>query len=155
VNIDKQIFEQIKLELKKERFTDLNKLTFKHVKKILKRIGHPSHYEHISYIISQLTGKPPPIITKGQYEEVEYRFKQTKEPFKKYKHLLNVSHYSDEARKSFLNYNYVLHKLFELMSLDDIAKNFSLLKDTNKLINHDRVWKLICRDLKWQFIPSI
>ena len=30
-----------------------------------------------------------------------------------------------------------------------------LLKSREKLQEHDEVWKQICNDLKWQYIPTV
>ena len=32
---------------------------------------------------------------------------------------------------------------------------FPLLKSTEKLYAQDQIWKKICKDLRWEFIPSV
>ena len=59
------------------------------------------------------------------------------------------------SRKNFLSYAYVLHKFCELLEFDDLLEYFPLLKSREKLHQQDIIWKKICRDLKWQFIPSL
>jgi len=58
-------------------------------------------------------------------------------------------------RKNFLSYSYVLHKFCQLLELDHLLKHFPLLKSREKLHQQDKIWKLICRDLQWEYIPSI
>ena len=58
-------------------------------------------------------------------------------------------------RKNFLSYSYVLHKFCELLEYDNLLPHFPLLKSREKLQQQDNIWKLICKDLNWEFIPSI
>ena len=58
-------------------------------------------------------------------------------------------------RKNFLSYNYVLHKFCQLLELDNLLIHFPLLKSREKLREQDKIWKNICKDLKWEYIPSI
>ena len=60
-----------------------------------------------------------------------------------------------EERKNFLSYSYVLHKFCELIELDHLLTYFPLLKSREKLQQQDKIWEKICRDLEWQYIPSI
>ena len=50
---------------------------------------------------------------------------------------------------------YVLYKFSELLELNDLLKHFSLLKSREKLQQQDAIWKNICKELQWEFIPSI
>ena len=43
----------------------------------------------------------------------------------------------------------------QLLELDDFLKCFPYLKSTEKLRQQDAIWKDICKELKWQYIPSI
>lgn len=56
---------------------------------------------------------------------------------------------------SFMSYNYCLHKMFQLMKEDEYLKFFPLFKSHEKLLMHDYMWKKICSDLNWEFIPSV
>ena len=57
-------------------------------------------------------------------------------------------------RKNFLSYSYVLHKFCELLEYDNLLCYFSLLKSREKLQEQDKIWKKICEELKWEYIPS-
>ena len=59
------------------------------------------------------------------------------------------------TRKNFLSYSYVIHKFCELLEFDHLLEYFPLLKSREKLHQQDLIWTKICRDLKWQFIPSL
>ena len=57
-------------------------------------------------------------------------------------------------RICFLNYIYLLYKILELLELYDVL----LLFDKGgmpKLVIHDQIWKKICEQLDWNFIPSM
>ena len=41
----------------------------------------------------------------------------------------------------FLHYYYVLYKLFELLDQKDYIKHIPMLKDREKLIEQDTIWK--------------
>lgn len=96
--------------------------------------------------MSKLSGLPPPSISRDIEEELRHMFRQIQLPFERHR---------PKGRINFLSYSYVLHKFCELLELDEFIKYFPLLKSREKLRQQDRVWKNICRDLRWQFIPSI
>ena len=60
-----------------------------------------------------------------------------------------------KKRVNFLNYYYVLHKIFEIKNNTEFMKYCPLLKSTDKLIQQDMIWKQICKKLNWKYIPSI
>lgn len=121
------------------------------IKAILKKLVYQQFYEHIPYIISKITKKPPPTLSREIEDKIKAMFRQVQEPFSKY---------CPAARINFLNYSYILHKFFELLNMPEFAKCFPLLKSREKLRAQDKIWKCICDDLIvkdpfWQFIPSI
>ena len=58
-------------------------------------------------------------------------------------------------RFCFLNYSYVLNKLFRIMDMDYFAMHFFLLKSKNKLKESDNIWSKICTDAGWVFHSSM
>ncbi len=116
------------------------------MKTVLKKLNLTQYYEHTSHIISKLSGLPPPCISREKEEILRKRFRQIQIPFEKN---------CPKGRVNFLSYSYILHKFCLLEELDDFVKYFPLLKSPEKLRMQDKIWKAICRDLKWQYIPSI
>ena len=57
-------------------------------------------------------------------------------------------------RQNFLNYYYVLYKMCELLGEDQYLDGFYMLKDPIKRMEQDEVWKKICKELNWEFIPT-
>ena len=58
-------------------------------------------------------------------------------------------------RKNFLSYSYCLFKFFQLLGLDDFLDTFTLLKGRDKLAKQDDIFKKICEELDWDFVPSV
>lgn len=116
------------------------------MKKILKKLKMTQYYEHATYIISKLSGIPPPTISRETEEKIRLMFRLIQVPFEKH---------CPKDRTNFLSYAYVLHKFFQLLQLDEFTKYFPLLKSREKLKNQDKIWKKICDDLSWDYYPSI
>lgn len=145
-DIPDEVYEKILAELKKERIENMSHLTRDKLREILKKIDETDYYEHIPYIINQLNGVPPPVISPEVEEIIRGLFLQLQHPF-------NVNRPDD--RKNFLTYGYILYKIFQLLELDEYLCNFKFLKDRKKLYEQEQIWKAICRELRWEFIPSI
>ena len=143
--IPEEIYNNILIELKKERITDYNTLKNSKMRKILKNLGYNKYYEHIPHILSKI-GKIAPKISREMEEELREMFKKIQVPF-------NL--YCPKKRKNFLSYSYTLHKFCELLNLHETAILFPMLKSREKLKEQDALWKNICKYLEWEFIPSI
>lgn len=145
-----EVYDNILLELKKQRVSDLSVLNHKMMKAILKKLNYNRFYEHIPHIINKLSGLPPPNLTREIEEKFRQMFKMIQEPFALY-----CPKNGPNKRKNFLNYSYVLYKFCELLELDHLLICFPLLKNKEKLQEQDRIWKQICNHLGWQFIYSL
>ena len=140
------VYNQILMELKKERIDNMASLQPLKLREILKRLKLNKYYEHVPHIINRLNGVPAPIMTRNMEEKLRTMFKEIQTPFMKH---------CPKDRKNFLSYSYVLHKFVELLGLDDFLPCFPLLKSREKLLQQDKIWKKICEDLRWEFIKSI
>lgn len=144
--IPEEVYNEILVEINKERIDNMADLTPEKLRALLRKIKRNDYYEHIPYIINQLNGLPPPIISPEVEEIIRSMFKEIQIPFEKF---------CPKKRKNFLSYNYVMYKFFELLELDEYLDCFQLLKSRNKLHQQDVIWKNICQYTKWQFIPSL
>jgi hypothetical protein len=115
------------------------------MKTILKKLRLNSYYEHIPHIMSKITGKPPPTINRETEEKLKNMFKEIQITFAKHK---------PDDRINFLSYSYTLHKMCELLELDEFLKCFPLLKSREKLRTQDKIWFLITKDLNWEMLWS-
>jgi len=141
-----EIYTNIYIELNKDIYYDPKKLKYKDLRNILKRLKYNKYYEHIPHIISIISGKKAPTLDRKTEEILRSLFKEIQIPF---------MNNCPPNRKNFLSYSYVLHKFCELLEFDDLLEYFPLLKSREKLHGQDLIWKEICKDLKWQYIPSL
>jgi hypothetical protein len=138
------VLTSITEQIKKERMT-LDQMSNKKAKDILKKLGYNKYYEHIPFIKDKLGIKPP--IMKPRLEETLCcLFMDIQKPYAK--------HCPDD-RVNFLNYYYVLYKMCELLGETHFLSFFPMLKDPVKRIEQDDIWKKICKELQWEFIPTI
>jgi ribosomal protein S27AE len=144
--IPNKIYNNIIEEIKKDVHLDIKNITNAQVRIILKKLKYNKYYENIPNIINIITNRQAPIITREYEEKLRSMFKEIQVPF---------MNNCPENRKNFLSYSYVLHKFCELLELDHLLHHFSLLKSREKLQQQDIIWKKICNDLEWEYIPSI
>ena len=60
-----------------------------------------------------------------------------------------------QDRKNMISYQLVLLKLCELLGYTEFTPYFMLLKGRDKLTRMDNIWKRICDELDWDFLPSL
>ena len=142
--IPDKVIEDLKAQIKKERIT-LNQLTNSKTKEILKKLGYNKYYEHIPFI-KDLIGIKPPLMTPELEETLCNLFTEIQEPYSKF---------CPDERVNFLNYYYTIYKLCELLDQKQFLPYFPMLKDREKRIEQDVIWKKICNELNWQFIPTM
>ena len=142
--IPDEVIENLKNQIKKER-VNLKDLTNKKTKELLKNLGYNKFYEHIPFIKDKIGIKPPTM--SGELEETLCNlFMEIQKPYSKY---------CPKERVNFLNYYYTLYKLCELLNERSFLPYFPMLKDREKRIEQDQIWKKICQELDWQFIPTL
>ena len=139
-----EVIENIKLQIKKERI-ELTQITNGKTKEILKKLGYNKYYEHIPFIKDKL-GIKPPIMSSELEETLCNLFVELQSPYSKY---------CPYDRVNFLNYYYTAYKLCELLGEVQYLSHFPMLKDKEKRIEQDAIWKKICQELDWEFIPTI
>jgi len=145
-DIPQEVFDQILVELKKERILDTRSLKQTKIREILKKLKLNKYYEHVPHIINRLNGQNAPVMSREIEEKLRYMFREIQPSFQKH---------CPEGRNNFLSYSYVLYKFCELLELDEYLPCFPLLKNRDKLYVQDKIWQKICDELKWEFIRSI
>jgi hypothetical protein len=145
-DIPQDVFDLLVNEIKKARIQNMAKVTPNKIREFLKKLGLNKYYEHTAYILNRLNGETPPTMTRETEEKLRVMFREIQYPFMKH---------CPKKRVNFLSYAYVLHKFVELLGLDEYIKCFPLLKSRNKLEEQDKIWLNICKELKWEFIPSM
>jgi hypothetical protein len=132
------------LQIKKERI-EISQITNAKTKEILKKLGYNKYYEHIPFIKDKL-GIKPPIMSPELEETLCNLFIELQAPYSKY---------CPDDRVNFLNYYYTAYKLCELLGEEKYLEHFPMLKDPEKRMEQDIIWKKICEELDWEFIPTI
>ena len=119
------------------------------VRNVLKELKLRKYYEHSLLLSCRLTGRSPPRLSPAQEEQLKSLFSKIQAPFERVRDKLAPD------RKNFLSYSYVLYKFCELLGLDEFRENFALLKGKDKLHKQDVLFKAICEELDWAFVPSV
>ena len=145
-NIPDEVMDQLRDELKKIKIKKLEDITHAKVRGLLKKLRLNKYYEHVPYITNILNGIKAPNMPQELEEYLRIMFKDIQKPF---------DANCPTERKNFLSYSYVLYKFCELLDKDEYLQYFPLLKSKEKLYQQDVIWKKICHDLKWEFIPTI
>ena len=142
--IPENVLEDFKMQIKKERIS-LENLTNKSAKEILKKLNHSKYYEHVPFIKDKIGIKPP--VMDNQLEETLCNlFLEIQAPYAKF---------CPDSRVNFLNYYYTIYKLCELLDKREFLEYFPMLKDKTKRVEQDNIWKNICKELNWRFIPTV
>ena len=142
--IPKEVMDNIKAQIKKERIaiTDIDNIK---AKDLLKKLGYNKYYEHIPFIKDKL-GIRPPIMTPELETKLCNLFMDIQQPYAKF---------CPDDRVNFLNYYYTVYKLCELLEETQFLPFFPMLKDREKRIEQDEIWKKICGELNWEFITTL
>ena len=142
--IHENVYHDLRKKIKNHEIP-YNKLTKDHVYEFLKSTGHNEHYEDINLIYYNLTGNKPPDIS--HFEEKLFELFDEIDPI--YERL------KSEERVNFLNGQYVLFKFLQKLRYPCNEEDFYILKTRDTMLEHDQIWKKICEEKKWTFIPTV
>lgn len=141
-----KVLDRIRKELQKDRCLDMRLLTRERLKQVLQQLELSKYYDNIPHILNRLNGQATKVFSPAVEEKLRSMFREMQIPYMKH---------MPSDRKNFLYYGYVLFKFLQLLEMDDYLKRFSLLKTRDKLYEQDQVWKKICEDVQWEYIPSV
>ena len=144
-SIPDDVIQQLRVEFKKQKIKDSADITHLKVRGLLKKLGLNKYYEHAPYITTILNGVKPPTMPQELEDRLRLMFGQIQKPFEKH---------CPADRKNVLSYSFTLYKFCELLGEDEYLPCFPLLKSKEKLHRQDEMWRLICRELAWEFIPT-
>lgn len=141
--VGEDVIDNIKIQMRRERIS-IEEMTNEKTKTILKNLGYNKYYEHIPFIKEKL-GIKPPVMPVELEQKLCNLFLEIQKPYAKF---------CPDERVNFLNYYYVLYKMCELLEADEYLDHFYMLKDPVKRMEQDEIWKKICKELNWEFIPT-
>jgi len=143
--IPEEVIEQIKSRIKKERIKDYSELNYDKMREILKKLGMNRYFEHIQYINS-LFGIKPPIMNEELHETLCVLFIEIQKPW---------AVHCPPNRTNFFNYTYTLYQLCVLLDQTQYLPYIPMMKDREKQLEQDMIWKKVCMDLDWEFFPTV
>ena len=143
--IPEEVLEAIRNRIIKERIKDIKCINYNKMREILRKLGLNKYFEHIQYINS-IFGIKPPIMNEELHETLCVLFIEIQKPW--------AMHCPPE-RTNFFNYTYTLYQLCVLLDQTQYLPYIPLLKDRTKQLEQDMIWKKVCDELGWEFIPSI
>ena len=143
--IPDEVIEAIRNRIKKERITDLSKLNYNKMREILRKLGLNKYFEHIQYINSMF-GIKPPIMSEELHETLCVLFIEIQKPW---------ATHCPANRTNFFNYTYTLYQLCLLLDQTQYLQFIPLLKDRDKQLEQDMIWKKVCEQLDWCFFPTV
>jgi hypothetical protein len=151
--VPKKVIDDVILEIKKNKIQDISTISIKDIKTFLKKLKYNKYYVNSIYILNTIKGTKSFCISQDLQNHIVKMFLQIEEPWQKYK---------DKDRKNHLSFFYILHKIFHMLNLPEYAEYFPLLKSTEKLRQHETIFKKIIEDLQkndktfeWTFKSSI
>jgi hypothetical protein len=148
VVIPDHLIKDLKKEFAKNRYKNVRMQDHMFIKRCLSRCNYKNMDKYIPSIIAKLNTTEPIGIRNETAEKLKAMFDKILEPYEKVLPTIYPS------RKSFFGYGYVLYKLAELIE-DPIIIHLGLLKSREKMLCNDRLWKAVCEETGWKYIPTI
>ena len=143
--IPDEVINAIKARIKKERIKDMSLINYDKMRDILRKLGFNKYFEHIQYINS-LFGIKPPIMNEELHETLCVLFIEIQKPW---------AVHCPANRTNFFNYTYTLHQLCVLLDQTQYLPYIPMMKDREKQLEQDMIWKKVCNDLDWEYFPSV
>lgn len=142
--IPPEVLKTIKARIKKERM-DYSEINYDSMREILRKLGLNKYFEHIQYINSTL-GIKPPIMNEELHETLCVLFIEIQKPW---------AMHCPPNRTNFFNYTYTLFQLCVLLDQVQYLPYIPMMKDREKQLDQDTIWKKVCNDLDWEFFPTV
>jgi hypothetical protein len=152
IDLPKELIENVKSELVKQRITDTIHINYDCIRSILKKLKYNKYYICIPRILYNLTNISPLQLTPEMEAQLEKCFKMIVTSFENHK----------RCRKSLLSYSYIICKLYQMYGLDEYVQFLPMLKDNNKIRDHDIIYRKIVEEITpmdpttpWSFTPTL
>lgn len=144
--IPENVIEDIRNRIKKERIKNIpQELNYDKMREILRKLGYNKYFEHIQYINS-IFGIRPPVMNEDLHETLCVLFIEIQKPW---------AIHCPANRTNFFNYTYTLYQLCVLLDQTQYLPYIPLMKDREKQLEQDQIWKKVCEELDWHYFPTI
>jgi len=144
--IPQSVIDDIQKRIRKERIKNIvEELDYDKMREILKNLGHTKYFEHIQYINS-IFGIKPPLMEPELTDTLCVLFIEIQQPW---------TIHCPIDRTNFFSYHYILYQLCVLVGQTQYLPYIELLKDHDKQLEQDMIWEKICKDLDWEYNPTV
>jgi hypothetical protein len=143
--IPEDVIQAIRDRIKKERIQNYNEITYDKMREILRKLGFNKYFEHIQYINS-IFGVKPPIMSEELHETLCVLFIEIQQPW---------ALHCPPNRRNFFNYTYTLYQLCVLLDQTQYLPYIPMMKDREKQLDQDMIWKKVCMELDWEFFATV
>lgn len=143
--IPDKVIEDIRARIKKERIKDMSLINYDKMREILRKLGYNKYFEHIQYINSMF-GIKPPVMNEELHETLCVLFIEIQKPW---------AVHCPPNRTNFFNYTYTLYQLCVLLDQTQYLPYIPMMKDREKQLEQDMIWKKVCNDLDWEYFPTV
>jgi len=143
--IPEEVIDNIRARIKKERITNMKEINYDKMRDILRKLNYNKYFEHIQYINS-LFGVKPPIMNEELHETLCVLFIEIQKPW---------AVHCPPNRTNFFNYTYTLYQLCVLLDQTQYLPYIPMMKDREKQLEQDMIWKKVCEDLDWEYFPTV
>jgi hypothetical protein len=143
--IPEEVIQAIRDRIKKERIKDYKEINYDKMREILRKLGFNKYFEHIQYINS-IFGIKPPVMNEELHETLCVLFIEIQKPW---------ALHCPPNRRNFFNYTYTLYQLCVLLDQTQYLPYIPMMKDREKQLDQDMIWKKVCMELDWMFTPTV
>ena len=96
--------------------------------------------------INSIFGIRPPIMNEHLHETLCVLFIEIQQPW---------ALFCPITRTNFFNYTYTLYQLCVLLDQTQYLPYIPLMKDREKQLEQDQIWCKVCKDLDWEYYPTV
>ena len=147
--VPQEVIDKVLAELVERGIKSPADVTVRALREVLKKLRLRKQYDHLPQIFSRITGIPPIRLPPEMVERLILMFISIQQPFQK------ACPKTAPGRTNFLSYRFIIYKFCQLLGIDQMLPFLSLLKGKDKLLRQDKIYREICKELGWVFIPSI
>ena len=133
--IPQDIIENIQQEMIKSNISNSD-LNTKNCRHILKKLNNRKYYEYVLLIISRINSTEPLKIKDNDKTKIRKVFCGVAQTY---------CFCRPPNRINFFNYNYVIHRICEMIGLHEYLDLFPLLKSPTKLLENNLIWQNLCK----------
>lgn len=140
-NVPDEVVQNIKTLLQRDNTKVIHYWV---IRAAIRRLRYDKYYDNTIYIMSRVRGTPLVNLTKSQEQSLEKMFLSMQDAFQKLRHI----------RVNMISYPYIIKKICELRGWNYMAQVIPTLKSHTRIILQDELWKHVCEEMNWTFIPT-